>query len=135
MANLFDVYFSKSKGITVEVLNGGGGSLQVDGEPMVKLDESSRSGAAEKHVPVIEKTGAAFKVKVGSVQHPMDTNHYIMWIELIVDDNRVYRQILKPGDLPEATFEVSSAKEAIASKVVARAFCNLHGLWESEYKV
>jgi len=129
MANLFDLYFSSSKGIIVEVFNGGEGSLQVDGEPMVKLDESSRSGAAEKHIPVIEKTDKGFRVKVGSVSHPMDASHWIQWIELIVDDNKIYRQILKPGDPPEATFEVSDAK-----KVVAREFCNLHGLWEAEYK-
>jgi superoxide reductase len=129
MANLFDVYFSKSKGIIVEVLNGGEGSLQVDGEPMVKLDESSRSGAAEKHTPVIEKTDKGFRVKVGSLTHSMDANHWTQWIELVVDDNKIYRQVLKPGDPSEATFEVSDAK-----KVVARAFCNLHGLWEAEYK-
>ena len=47
------------------------------------------------------------------------------FIQLIADD-RVYCKILKPGEKPEATFQID------AKKVTARAYCNLHGLWKSK---
>lgn len=80
--------------------------------------------AQEKHVPVIEKTDTGYKVKIGSVPHPMIGTHYIEWIELIAD-GKVYRQELKPGDAPEAEFCVNAAN------VSAREYCNLHGLWQA----
>jgi superoxide reductase len=75
-------------------------------------------------VPVIEKVAGGVKVKVGSVAHPMETKHYIEWIE-IVADGKVYRQFLNPGQPPEATFKVEAAK------ISAREYCNLHGLWKA----
>jgi superoxide reductase len=92
---------------------------------MVLLVENTVDAATEKHVPVIEKTATGVTVKVGSVAHPMEEKHYIQWIEIIAD-NKVYRQELKPGDKPEATFGIT------ADKVVAREYCNLHGHWKAE---
>jgi superoxide reductase len=80
--------------------------------------------AKEKHVPVIEKTADGIKVKVGSVAHPMEQKHYIEWIEVIAD-GKAYRQFLSPGQAPEAIFKID------ASKVTAREYCNLHGLWKA----
>ena len=54
----------------------------------------------------------------------MEEKHYIEWIELIAD-GQAYRRFLKPGDVPEATFCVTS------STVTAREYCNLHGLWKA----
>jgi superoxide reductase len=73
---------------------------------------------------VIEKTASGFKVKVGSVTHPMEENHYIEWIEVIVD-GKICRQFLKPGQAPEAQFDLQAAQ------VTAREYCNLHGLWKA----
>lgn len=110
-------------GNMAEVLFVGGGTLVCCGQPMNALKENSTDAAKEKHVPVIEKTGAGFKVKVGGVPHPMEEKHYIMWIELMAD-GKLYRQSLKPGEKPEAEF-------ALAAKTVsAREYCNLHGLWK-----
>jgi superoxide reductase len=81
--------------------------------------------AKEKHVPVVEKTAEGIKVKVGSVAHPMEEKHYIEWIEIIAD-GKAYRQFLKPGDAPAATFNIA------AEQVTAREYCNLHGLWKGE---
>jgi len=80
--------------------------------------------AREKHVPVIERTEGGFKVTVGSVPHPMEEKHFIEWIQVLAD-GRAYRQFLKPGDAPEATFAID------AEQVSAREWCNLHGLWKS----
>ena len=72
---------------------------------------------------VVEKGAEGVKVKVGSVPHPMEEAHFIEWVEIIVD-GKAYREFLKPGDAPEATFDVK------AEQVTAREYCNLHGLWK-----
>ncbi|HLB31948.1 MAG TPA: desulfoferrodoxin family protein, partial [Patescibacteria group bacterium] len=72
----------------------------------------------------VEKTEAGIMVKVGSIPHPMEKEHYIEWIEIIAD-GAVYRKFLKPGDKPEAEFCIE------AEKVEAREYCNIHGLWKS----
>jgi len=43
------------------------------------------------------------KIKVGSIAHPMEEEHYIEWIELIAD-GKIFRKFLSPGDAPEAEF-------------------------------
>jgi len=120
------IYRCNVCGNIVEVLNAGQGQLVCCGQPMELIEENTTDASLEKHVPVIEKTDSGFKVKIGSVPHPMEEEHYIKWIELIVDDIS-YRQFLKPHDLPEAEFLIDAQKD----KVEARAYCNLHGLWKS----
>ena len=92
------------------------------GKPMQKLVENTVDAAKEKHVPVIEKIEGGYKVKVGSVPHPMTPEHWIAVIELVAG-NQVLRQTLAPSDQPEAVFMTT------ATNVTAREFCNLHGLW------
>lgn len=121
----YEVYKCDTCGMIVQVLVDGTGELQACGHPMKKLDENTVDAAKEKHVPVIEKTEGGYKVKVGSVPHPMEEKHYIVWIELIAD-GKSYFQYLNPGEAPEAFFAVE------ADKVVAREYCNLHGLWKAE---
>jgi len=106
------------------VVGAGAGELVCCGQPMKLLVENTTDAAKEKHVPVIEKTAAGYKVKVGSVPHPMEEKHFIQWIELIADGT-AYRAFLKPGSKPEAEFCLA------AQQVTAREFCNLHGLWKS----
>ena len=123
MAERFEVYQCEACGNIVEVLNAGKGELVCCGKPMNLLKENTVDAAKEKHVPVVEKTAAGFKVKVGEVAHPMEENHYIQWVEIIAD-RKAYRQFLKPGEAPEATFTID------ANKVTAREYCTLHGLWK-----
>lgn len=111
-------------GNIVEVLAAGGGELVCCGKPMELLTENTVDASREKHVPVIEKTADGFTVKVGSVAHPMEEKHYIMWIELLAD-GKAYREFLKPGQAPEARFCVK------AESASAREYCNLHGLWKA----
>jgi superoxide reductase len=92
---------------------------------MELLAENSVDAATEKHVPVIEKTETGVKVKIGSVSHPMEETHFIEWIEIIAD-GQSYKKFLQPGDAPEAEFCVE------ASEIIAREYCNLHGLWRSD---
>jgi len=124
MAERLQVYKCDLCGNIVEVLDGGDGELVCCGEPMKLYAENTVDAAREKHVPVIEKVAGGFKVKVGSVAHPMTDKHWIEWIEAIAD-GKAYRQFLAPGDAPEATFPIE------AETITAREWCNLHGLWKA----
>ncbi len=111
-------------GNIVEMLHAGQGELICCEKPMKLFIENSIDAAKEKHVPVIEKTSEGFKIKLGSIAHPMEEKHYIEWIELTAD-KKSYKKFLNPGDNPEADFCVN------AKEITARAYCNLHGLWKS----
>lgn len=124
MPNMLEVYKCVHCGNIVEVMHAGGGDLVCCGEHMKFMKEGTSDGAKEKHVPVIEKTATGYKVKVGSVAHPMEETHWIEWIELIAD-GRSYTKFLKPGDAPEAEFCIQ------ATEVSAREYCNLHGHWKA----
>ena len=124
MAKKLQVYKCEICGNIVEVVHGGVGQLVCCGRPMKQLIENTVDAAKEKHVPVVEKVDGGFKVKVGSVAHPMEEKHYIEWIELIAGD-KAYREFLDPGAEPEALFQVD------ADQVTVREYCNVHGLWKA----
>lgn len=124
MAKKLEIYKCEVCGNVVEVLHEGAGQMVCCNQPMTLVTENTVDAAKEKHVPVIEKIDGGYRVKVGSVTHPMEEKHYIEWIELIAD-GKAYREFLKPGVAPEAVFKVE------ASQVTAREYCNLHGLWKS----
>ena len=123
MTQLKQIYKCNICGNIVEVIHASGGELVCCSKPMELLQEKTRDLGFEKHVPVIEKTEQGILVKVGSMPHPMEEAHYIEWIEIIAN-GRYCRKFLKPGDKPELLFEIS------AQKVVARSYCNIHGLWK-----
>lgn len=123
MTQLLQIYQCDVCGNMVEMVHGGQGELVCCGQPMKLFTENTVDAAKEKHVPVIEKVDGGVKVKVGSIPHPMEEKHYIEWVELIAGP-KVYRHFLKPGDAPEATFQIE------AQQVTAREYCNLHGLWK-----
>ena len=118
------VYKCMKCGNIVEMLYAGQGELVCCGEPMKLQTENTVDAAKEKHVPVIEKIEGGYKVKVGSVPHPMEEKHYIQWIELIAGD-KAYMEFLKPGTKPEAVFKIDAAS------VSAREYCNIHGHWKA----
>ena len=84
---------------------------------------NTEDGAAEKHLPVVERRDDGVFVKVGEAAHPMLEAHYIQWIE-VIDGADVFRHHLLPGEAPEAFFRAKLRPGA-----VVRAYCNIHGLW------
>ena len=124
MTEKMQIYKCEICGNIVEMVHGGKGKLVCCGQPMALYEENSTDAAQEKHVPVVEKTDNGYKVVVGSAAHPMEEDHYIEWIEIIAGGFSS-RQFLEPGDAPEAVF-VTDLED-----VVARAYCNIHGLWRS----
>ena len=113
-------------GKIIEIVNSGAVDTVCCGEVMSELRANTNDGATEKHVPVIEVNGDKICVKVGSVVHPMEDDHYIQWIA-IETDRGIYRKNLKPGEKPEATFVLSDEK-----LIAAYEYCNKHGLWKKD---
>lgn len=129
MTKKAQVYKCGVCGIIAEVLHEGAGAMICCGKEMQLFTENTTDAAKEKHVPVIERTKTGFKVKIGSVPHPMEEKHYIEWIELWAD-GKLFREYLKPGQPAEASFCVCFEPK----EVYAREYCNLHGLWKADFK-
>ncbi|NOR45048.1 MAG: desulfoferrodoxin [Candidatus Delongbacteria bacterium] len=126
MAKFQKIYKCERCGNIVDVLHEGPGALVCCGVEMVLMEANSVDAANEKHVPIIEKTENGIIVKVGEVDHPMADEHYIEWIEIINGDYS-QKKYLKPGDKPQAEFFVP-----FNENLVAKSYCNLHGLWKSK---
>lgn len=127
MTEKMQVYRCNVCGNIVEVLESGAGQLICCGQPMQLLEEKTADAGTEKHVPYVEELPDGYLVKVGKeTAHPMEDNHYIAWIELVVD-GVVHRVELKPGMKPEVVFKVPKGKN-----IVAREYCTAHGLWMYE---
>lgn len=124
MTKFNQVYKCTLCGNIVEVTHQAGGTLVCCGQPMKYMEENTVDAAKEKHVPVIEKVDGGILVKVGQVDHPMLPEHYIEWIEVLTE-NAVYRKQLKPGEKPQAEFNITE------DVIVVREYCNLHGLWKA----
>ncbi len=114
------IYKCEICGNIVEVLHNGVGTLVCCGQPMNLQKENSVDASKEKHVPIIQGE----IVKIGSVEHPMTSEHYIEWIEATSKDGQIAKVLLKPNSKPEAKFSFKP--------ITARAYCNLHGLWKSK---
>ncbi len=95
------------------------------GDAMAEVIANTVDAAKEKHVPVVTGDERGVKVTVGSVAHPMTAEHYIVWIE-VFNGAWLNRKYLRPGEAPTAEFFVPYKRG-----LVVRAYCNLHGLWET----
>ena len=125
MTKLKEIYKCEICGNIVEVIHTGAGALVCCEQEMKLLEEKTDDASTEKHVPYIEKTNNGILVKVGQNQdHPMTEEHHIEWIQVVADGNS-YRKFLKPGDKPQAEFDIKS------NQIEAREYCNVHGLWKS----
>jgi superoxide reductase len=121
-----EIYKCDICGNVVEVLHTGAGELVCCGQAMKLREANTVDASSEKHVPIIERVENGFRVVVGSTAHPMEDVHHIEWIELIADE-KVFRRFLRPGQEPSAEFAIK------ADKLIAREYCNIHGLWQAEF--
>lgn len=123
MTQLKQIYKCKICGNVVEILVTGQGELVCCGQLMKLQEEENKDEGKEKHVPVIQNQNGKVIIRVGEVDHPMEENHYVQWIE-IFGKNESCKKMLKPGDEPQAIFEVDHEVNKV------RIYCNVHGLWE-----
>lgn len=113
-------------GQIVAVVKETGVPLTCCGEAMKEIIPGEVDAAVEKHVPVYEVKNGVLEVSVGSVTHPMLSEHYIEWIA-IETKNGNQRVVLKPDEAPKARFSLVEGDEVLA----VYAYCNLHGLWKA----
>lgn len=98
---------------------------------------------AKKHVPIIEapeevKTKESFnvKVKVGGidgVEHPNTLGHWINWVELYAGERLISKVEYAPEMCDGYVVTLNITLDDSAT-LRARAFCNLHGVWEGKEK-
>jgi superoxide reductase len=110
-------------------------------------DPAATSPLEKGHAPVITaplsvRAGEPFivEVAVGESLHPMGPSHWIEYIELNIGNEPAGKADLQPkGYLkPKVAFTVVLPKEVAPEgkvSLVARQFCNLHGLWEGSFDV
>jgi len=103
-----------------------GAPLSCCGEKMLALIPNTVDASQEKHVPVVTKTGNTISVKVGSIPHPMEEKHYIMFI-YVETKNGGQKKRLNAGEKPEAEFSFINDEP-----VAVYEYCNIHGLWKTE---
>lgn len=115
-------------GNIVQVILEGFGQLVCCGQPMLVMKPKKNDDTAnEKHVPVFVKTNDGAEIRIGATPHPMEDEHYIMFVETISEDkNHLQLQYLYPKQEPKIF-----VKE-VMDKAKALEYCNIHGLWEGE---
>lgn len=128
MAERFAIYKCNICGNVVKVNVAGKGNLICCGQPMELQNPRTEEQGYEKHLPVVEQEGDVLKVKVGSIPHPMEPSHYIVWVEVEFDGYHL-QKFLNPGESPEGEFCLSGSGKVRA----VREYCNLHGLWEKRF--
>lgn len=116
----------KHCGNIVSKLYDSGVALVCCGEEMEELVANTVDASKEKHVPAVTVDGNIVKVEVGSIPHPMEEKHYIMWIYLQTKKGG-QRKCLSPGEEPKAVFALEDDE-----LVAVYEYCNLHGLWKTE---
>lgn len=90
---------------------------------MTLVIANSADAAMEKHVPNYEIVGNKLVV---TVNHVMESDHYIEWIALVSNSN-VNTFYLNPSEVAKVEFPL--VKEGILY-----SYCNKHGLWKEEIK-
>ena len=96
------------------------------GEGLSAVEAGVVDAAVEKHIPVVGFVDDQLEVRVGSVTHPMQPEHYIEWIFVQTATGGQLRT-LSPGDAPSARFPIAQSEI-----VGVWAYCNLHGLWKAD---
>lgn len=127
MTNDFEIYKCKICGGVVSVRNNGSGKLLCCRKKMILQKSNTVDTDFEKHVPVLEQVDdISYKIKIGSIEHPMTNEHFIEWIEIFLSNDTSILRKLYPFEKPEFIFATK------ANVVSIKAYCNLHGLWKKD---
>jgi len=128
MTEKLEIYKCNVCGNIVEVINPSSGQLVCCSVPMEQLQEKTNDeNLTEKHVPVLTMENENKTIRVGSVLHPMEENHYIIFIETISKDKKyIKRKYLSPNEEPKLELKQNY------NSFIARELCNIHGLWSND---
>jgi superoxide reductase len=110
-------------------------------DALFEESEAKSKEAAVKHIPSIivnkkcglipEQSCTDIMVRIGSVLHPMEEKHFIVFIDCYVDDVYVSRMMLTPGVSPAGCFHLRKT----GAKVRIVENCNIHGYWQAEASI
>ena len=119
-------YICEHCGNLVGMIHESGVPMMCCGQKMTKLEAGVVEASHEKHIPVVSHKCKKVTVTVGSVEHPMEEAHSILWVYLQTDKGG-QRKSLEVGQPPVVTFSLTDEKP-----IAVYAYCNLHGLWKTE---
>ena len=110
-------------GNVIRVIKGDTKRIVCCGKQMAEMAANTTDAAVEKHLPVYEIVEDEIVVKVGEIEHPMEKEHYIMWIVQVTDE-----RITEVKLFPEQSTETRLPYKAGST---IYAYCNKHGLWKT----
>ena len=113
-------------GKIIAVVKESGVPVMCCGQKMKEIIPGTTDAALEKHVPVYTVENNIVKVKIGEVEHPMLSEHYIEWVSVQTKQGNQRKQLV-PGAAPEVCFAICEGDDVEA----VYAYCNLHGLWKA----
>lgn len=113
-------------GNIIQIIEGDISHITCCGKVMEEMKASMQDGAIEKHVPVYDIVEDEIFVRIGEINHPMEKDHYIMWVALVAED-RVINVKLYPEQDP-------SVRLPYIKGSTIYAYCNKHGLWKTLVK-
>lgn len=108
-------------GNIIGLIDGDINHINCCGKPMQLLEANTVDASHEKHVPVYERVEDEIAVRIGEVEHPMEKDHFIMWIAQVTD-NQTTRIRLYPEQETTVRFKYIPG-------ATIYAYCNKHGLW------
>lgn len=111
-------------GNVVYIMNGDINKVKCCGQPMQELIPNTVDASEEKHIPMCIIKDDKVEVKVGEVMHPMDADHYIMWVA-ISKDNTIEIHKFNPNEEASHIFNYTEHSTVYS-------YCNKHGLWKKE---
>ena len=124
MENRF--YICEHCGNIIGMIHDAGVPMMCCGQKMTQLTPGTVEASTEKHIPVVSIKDNIVEVNVGSVSHPMEEKHSILWVYLQTDRGG-QRKCLEIGKEPIVRFSLLDEKP-----VSVYAYCNLHGLWKAD---
>ncbi|MBR3751461.1 MAG: (2Fe-2S)-binding protein [Clostridia bacterium] len=119
-------YVCSHCGNIVGMIHDAGVPLMCCGQKMQRLEAGTSDASKEKHVPIVELKENEVRVSVGSIAHPMTSEHHIAWVYLQTDRGG-QRKCLNPDSEPTVSFALKDE-----TPVAVYAYCNLHGLWAAD---
>ena len=128
MTEINELYKCEVCGNIVEVVHASCGELVCCSQTMRKVKPQKEVAEfSEKHYPVLIKDeDGNYIIRVGEIDHPMEKEHYIMFIEAISKDKKYLKRVyLEPHEHPILD------PACTCRHFDARALCNIHGLFES----
>ena len=130
MTNKFELYKCNICGNVIEILISGDGHPVCCGEEMerleVKNDIQNNTDLTEKHSPKIE-TDSEGKTFVTLDKHPMEKEHYIMFVQTISQDkNEIKTKYFYPSE------KVWMGTDINPDGMRVRSYCNIHGVYINE---